>query len=73
MIDKSIVEQIVRLKPAERLELIELVWDSLSPDDLPLTDADRSLLDARLADMESNPADQSSWDDVKSRLHRLLP
>jgi putative addiction module component (TIGR02574 family) len=73
MIDESLMEQITKLEPAERLELIEAVWDSLSPDDLPLTEADRALLDARLADMESNPDDQSSWADVKSRLERLLP
>jgi len=73
MIDESLMEQIVKLKPAERLELIGVVWDSLSPEDLPVTEAERALLDARLADMESNPDDQSSWSDVKSRLERLLP
>lgn len=72
MIDESLLEQIVRLEPTERLELIEAVWDSLSPDDLPVTEAERALLDARLADMELNPADQSPWADVKSRLERLL-
>ena len=72
MIDESLMEQIVRLEPTERLELIEAVWDSLTQDDLPITEADRALLDARLADMESNPDDQSSWADVKSRLERLL-
>ena len=73
MIDESLMEQIVRLEPTERLELIEAVWDSLSPDDVPVTKAERALLDARLADMESNPDAQSSWADVKSRLERLLP
>jgi putative addiction module component (TIGR02574 family) len=73
MIHESLIEQIVRLKPTERLELIEAVWDSLSADDLPLTDAERVLLDARLADIEANPRDQSSWADVKSRLERLRP
>ncbi|HJP95024.1 MAG TPA: addiction module protein [Pyrinomonadaceae bacterium] len=67
------MEQIVRLEPIERLELIGAVWDSLSPDDLPILQAERALLDARLADMESNPRDQSSWSDVKTRLERLLP
>jgi putative addiction module component (TIGR02574 family) len=73
MINEPLMEQIVRLEPTERLELISAVWDSLSPHDLPVTDAERALLDARLADMESNPNDQSSWDDVKLRLERLLP
>ena len=73
MIDESLMAQIVSLEPRQRLELIEAVWDSLSPDDLPISEAERALLDARLADMESNPDDQSSWSDVKRRLERLLP
>ena len=73
MIDESLMEKIVSLKPADRLELIGVVWDSLSANDLPVTDAERAFLDARLADMESNPDDQSPWSDVKTRLERLLP
>lgn len=44
----------------------------LEPDDLPVTDAERALLDARLADMEGSPDDHSPWPDVKARLERLL-
>ena len=72
MINESLLEQIVRLGPTERLELIEAVWDSLSPDDLPITEAEKALLDARLTDMELHPDEQSSWADVRSRLDRLL-
>jgi putative addiction module component (TIGR02574 family) len=72
MIDNALLERISNLEPADRLELIGVVWDSLSSTDLPLTDAERDLLDARLADMESNPEDQSSWADVKKRLEKLL-
>jgi putative addiction module component (TIGR02574 family) len=67
------MEKIVSLKPADRLELISAVWASLSPSDLPVTQAERALLDARLSDMESNPDDQSPWPEVKTRLERLLP
>jgi putative addiction module component (TIGR02574 family) len=72
MIDQSLIAKVVSLSPAERLELIGAVWDSLSPNDLPVTDAERALLDSRIADMERNPEDQSSWPDVKTRLERLL-
>jgi len=72
MIDNALLERISNLEPADRLELIGVVWDSLSPTDLPLTDTERDLLDARLADMESNPNDQSSWADVKKRLEKLF-
>jgi putative addiction module component (TIGR02574 family) len=72
MIDQSLIAKVVSLSPAERLELIGAVWDSLSPDDLPVTDAERALLDSRIADMQRNPEDQSPWPDVKTRLERLL-
>lgn len=71
MIDNALLETIRNLEPGDRLELIGVVWDSLSATDLPLTDAERDLLDARLADMESNPNDQRSWADVKKRLEQL--
>jgi putative addiction module component (TIGR02574 family) len=71
MIDESLRDKVSSLSPADRLELVGVVWDTLSPDDLPVTDAERALLDARLADMEANPDDQSPWPEVKARLGRL--
>lgn len=71
MIDESLLAKVSSLSPTDRLELIGAVWDTLSPDDLPVTDAERALLDARLVDMERNPDDQSSWPEVKARLERL--
>ena len=71
MIDESLLAKVSSPSPADRLELIGKVWDTLSPDALPVTDADRALLDARLADMERNPDDQSPWPEVKARLERL--
>ena len=70
MIDESLVATVTNLSPADRLELIGIVWDTLSSDDLPVTDAERALLDARLADMESNSDDQSPWPEVQARLER---
>ena len=72
MIDESFVARVSSLSPADRLELIGAVWDTPSPDDLPVTDAERGLLDARLADMENNPDDQSLWPEVKARLPRRV-
>lgn len=61
MIDEPLLARVSSLSPTDRLELISKVWDTLSPNDLPVTDAERSLLDERLADMERNPNDQSPW------------
>lgn len=71
MIDESLLAKVSSLSPADRLELIGVVWETLSPDDLPVTDAEIALLDARLADMEAHPDDQSPWPEVRARLERL--
>jgi len=72
MIDESLISKVVSLSPEDRLQLIGVVWDTLAPEDLPVTDGERALLDARLADMESDPNDQSLWPEAKARLERLL-
>ena len=71
MIDESLLAKVSGLSPADRLELIGKVWDTLSPEDVPVTDGERALLDARMADMEAHPDDQSPWPEVKSSLERL--
>ena len=73
MIDQSLIAKVVSLTPAERIELIGTVWDSLSPEDIPLTDSEKALLDARIADTERNRDDESPWSDVQARLQQRLP
>ena len=57
-----------KLTPEERLQLIEELWDSLSDEDVPLTDAQRVELDKRLDDLEKNPDKVVPWEEVKRRL-----
>ena len=54
MIDESLISKVVSLSPEDRLQLIGVVWDTLAPEDLPVTNAERALLDDRLAEMESD-------------------
>lgn len=56
------------LPPTERLELIEALWDTLSPGELPVTEEERRVLDRRMAEMEMSPSDESPWSAVKARL-----
>jgi hypothetical protein len=44
MIDESLLAKVASLSAADRIELIGAVWDTLSPDDLPVTDAERACL-----------------------------
>lgn len=71
MIDESLLTKVASLSPADRLELISVVWDTLTSDDLPITSAERALLDSRLEDVEANPDDQSPWAEVRARLERI--
>lgn len=64
---------ITTLTIPERLELMEALWDSLieSPDALPLSDAQRAVLDQRLAAYEKNPTEGSRWNHVRARIQRM--
>ena len=58
--------QIRAMTVEERLQLIETVWDSLDPADVPLTDEQRAELDRRLDD--PNPGSLIPWEQVRAEL-----
>ena len=53
------------LNPAERLRMIEELWDSLSkqPGSVPLTETQREELDRRLDDLERSGPEGIPWDE----------
>ncbi len=61
-----------RLSVAQRLELVEDIWDSIDADAdaemLPLTDDERAMLDERVAELEANPGQGESWPEVRARI-----
>jgi putative addiction module component (TIGR02574 family) len=72
MIDQALKAKVVSLSQADRLELIGALWDSLSHHELPVTELEKALLDARIADAEAHPEDESPWPEAKARLERRL-
>ncbi|MGH7714052.1 MAG: addiction module protein [Gemmatimonadaceae bacterium] len=58
--------QIRAMTVEERLHLIETVWDSLEPAELPLSDDERAELDRRLDQPAPGPA--IPWDQVRAEL-----
>ena len=56
------------LSSEERLELLEEIWESLGPEAVPLTEAQRSELDRRLDDIEREGPAGISWDEVLRRI-----
>ncbi len=59
-----------KLSTAERILLVEELWDSIADDaeQLPLTEAQKKDLERRLEAYEKNPKAGSSWEEVKARL-----
>ena len=73
MVDAALLSRAKTLSPAERLARIGAVWETLSPADAPVTAEETILLDARLAELDNSPEDQSPWSAVQARLRRQLP
>ena len=63
-------DEIVRLSPAERLTLIAQLWDSLDDDDVPLTPAQQTELDRRLATLGDDRATSVTWETLKAELQQ---
>ncbi len=59
-----------QLTVAQRILLVEEIWDSIpdEADALPLSDAQKQDLQRRLATYEADPKAGSSWEAVKTRL-----
>ena len=66
----DLLSDILKLSVAERIQLVEDVWDSIAaePEELPLTEEERQEMDRRLADVDANPGVGRPWAEVKARL-----
>ena len=68
---KSIpVADLLELPAAERLRIVELLWDSIAavPEAVPIPDELKAELNRRLVEFEADPAAGSPWDEVRSRI-----
>jgi putative addiction module component (TIGR02574 family) len=64
------LSDILDLSVAERIELVQDIWDSIAemPEDLVLTEEQKAELDARSAKLRKNPESGILWEDVKASL-----
>jgi hypothetical protein len=72
----DILAELPKLTPAERQE-VRLKLARLDGEDWldacdPMTDAEKALLDARLAAYEKEPDAGASWAEVEARIHARL-
>ena len=68
MIDQALRDRVRQFTPEDRLELISELWESLDTDALPVTDAERELLEQRLAALRADPDTGRSWEAVRADL-----
>jgi putative addiction module component (TIGR02574 family) len=70
--DKTLLDQVMQLDPADRLELAHRLLDSVpddgTADDFELTDEQKAELDRRLAEHERDPGSAIPWEVVRERL-----
>jgi putative addiction module component (TIGR02574 family) len=64
------IAEILELPPAERVAIVQEIWESMleHPDNLEITAAQRDELERRWVDLQQNPDDGESWEDVKKSL-----
>jgi putative addiction module component (TIGR02574 family) len=68
----TVLKRALSLNVEDRLQLIEELWDSLAvtPEAIPVTDAQRKELARRRRVHARNPSAAKSWEDVRAKLER---
>ena len=64
------MDSIKHLSVAERVRLVQDIWDTLQPtaEELPLTAEQSQLIDGRLEEHRRDPASAIPWEEVKARI-----
>ena len=72
MTTDALRKELFKLTAAERLELVEELWDSiaaeLEKEPFPLTAAQREDLDRRIRELDEHPERARPWEEVRERL-----
>ena len=62
--------EIRKLSVAERILIVEEIWDSIAAEQesVQVADAQKAELDRRIASFDASPNEGKSWGDIKRRL-----
>ncbi len=65
------IADILQLSVAERLQIVQDIWDSIAenPDELPLTESEKLKLDKRLKSYKQNSTEVIEWETLKQTYH----
>lgn len=75
MTSQTLRKELFQLPVAERLELVEELWDSIPAEDeaLVLTPEQREDLDRRLAEADAEPDGGVPWEEARERIRQRQP
>ena len=64
----ELTEQAKRLSIADRILLVEEIWDTIAEENqaFELTDSQQRELDRRLASVRANPTQGRTWEEIKA-------
>ena len=64
------MDEILTLPADERLRIVETIWDSIAaePDSVPVTDAQKREIEARLEEYRRDPSIAIPWEVARQRL-----
>jgi putative addiction module component (TIGR02574 family) len=66
--NKPLLDELLRLPRADRLQMVDLLLDSLDEADLPLTEKQIAECERELAEHRSDPSGALPWPEVKEWL-----
>ena len=66
------IKEIKKLSIAERIILVEKIWDSIpeNSEEITISPSDQKKLNKRLELLESGKAKTTTWDNVKNKLRK---
>lgn len=71
---QPIIETFRRLSAADKLRLVQELWDEIAEEaaHLPLTESQRRVLDERIDEHEGYPHDVEPWEEARDDILRKL-
>jgi putative addiction module component (TIGR02574 family) len=67
--NKALWDELMKLSPAERIQLAQDLWDSIAPEEMPpLTPEQIEEMERRMAEHEKDPGRAVPWEKVRAQL-----
>lgn len=64
------IQEIKNLSVAERISIMEEIWNSLDKKDLPVTDAQKQEVRKRIETFKAGNSKFFTWEDIKAELRK---